>query len=679
MNNLGDPSANPKRATRPSELPLQYRRAKIERDSVERAAEEEAPRFDLTFSSEAPYQRYWGTEILDHNPASVRLDRLRAGGPVLVDHQNRVDAQIGVVEKASIKDRKGRATVRLAKGLAKVDEVVAKIEQGILRNVSVAYIVHEAKETKKRDGQVSEFLITDWEPVEVSLVSVPSDPTVGLERSDDHRTYPVNFLNTRGLAMSEKNDNERDQPDRGQEVVVEVGAEMKRSEEHRKLRNNATKFERERVINLLKIGSEFGAREEARKLVASGGSIDDLRRVLLEKTRQNIATEPFGADLLRDNGELGMSSKEIGRFRFVRLIRHLAEPSSARFRTEAAFEIEVTSTASEQISKRGIREPRSEHTVPSDVLSAPLIEAAGQRVARRDLVIGTDTAGGHLRETELWEQSFIDILRNAAVVLPVATTLRDLTGNVSIPRQTGAGAIAWLSDEQGAATETTPTFDQVQLSPKEAGAYTNYSRKLLLQSSIDVEAFVRTDLAMGMARDIDAALISGSGSSGQPKGILNTAGIGSADAGTNSGPPTWALVVKLETEVAQDNADIGALYYLLNAKLRGKLKTLAKESGTADFVWDGRAAATPLNGYPALITNAVPGNLTKGTHTDTDLSACIFGNFRDLLVGFWSGADILVNPYTGDTTRTTRVSIYQDVDCAVRHAESFAAAKDWQS
>ena len=95
-------------------------------------------------------------------------------------------------------------------------------------------------------------------------------------------------------------------------------------------------------------------------------------------------------------------------------------------------------------------------------------------------------------------------------------------------------------------------------------------------------------------------------------------------------------------------------------------------SGQNGFIWEG--GDTPLNGYRAGVTNSVPGNLTKGD--GTGLSAIIFGNFADLVIGMWGSLDLMVDPYSGSTAGTVRVVALQDVDVALRNAESFATFED---
>jgi HK97 family phage major capsid protein len=220
---------------------------------------------------------------------------------------------------------------------------------------------------------------------------------------------------------------------------------------------------------------------------------------------------------------------------------------------------------------------------------------------------------------------------------------------------------------------------QVQLAPKTVGAYTDYTRKLLLQSSIEVEQFVRRDLATVIGLAVDLAAINGSGSSNEPLGVLNTSGIGAVAGGTNGATPDWDDIVDLETQVAIDNAAVGQLAYMTNSKVRGTLKTIEKAANTAQFIFETPARAEEgfgfMNGYRCGISNQVPSDLDKGTSTGV-CSAIIFGNWRDLLIGQWSSIDIIVDPYTHSTSGTVRIVAMQDVDVAVRHAQSFSAMKD---
>lgn len=421
---------------------------------------------------------------------------------------------------------------------------------------------------------------------------------------------------------------------------------------------------KEKRAELLKRAREIveRAQEEERALTAEEREqydkimqeVDDLTETIrrMEKAAAYDAVLDQHGRVVSE-GRIGMSQQEVRQYSLLRAIRAAA---SGDWRG-AELEREASQAVAEQLG----REPRG-FFVPLDFLAAE----------QRDMIKGTASQGGYLVATELLTQSFIEMLRNRMVVQAAgATVLSGLVGDIAIPKQTGGATAYWVA-ESGAPTESQQTLAQVAMDPKTVGAYTDISRKLLLQASLDVEAFVRRDLATVLALAIDYAALHGSGTGNEPTGIENTSGIGLVSIGANGGPPTWSHIVQLETEVAQDNADVGALAYITNAKVRGKLKETEKASGTGIFVWgDG---PTPLNGYRALVSNQVRSDLTKGT--GTNLSAIFFGNWNDLIIGQWGTLDILVDPYTGGTSGTVRVIAFQDVDVAVRHAESFAAILD---
>lgn len=362
---------------------------------------------------------------------------------------------------------------------------------------------------------------------------------------------------------------------------------------------------------------------------------------------------------------LGMSGKEIRRYSLLKALQAQTEARSGRadaWQKIAPFEWEC----SQEVAKR-FGEAQG-FFMPFDV-------AVGER---RDLNTGTATAGGNLVATDLLAASFIDLLRNRLVVQSAgATMLTGLVGNIAIPKQSGGGTAYWVG-EGSAPTESQQTIAQVTMTPHTVGAFTDYTRKLFMQSSLDVEQFVRNDLAAILALAIDYAALHGNDSvdANQPDGIASTSGIGSVVGGTNGAAPDWADIVDLETAVAVDNADIGRLAYVTNAKVRGILKKTFVDSGSnAERVWDTRSGNTPLNGYSAIVSNQVSSTLTKGTAEDI-CSAIFFGNWADLVIGMWGGLDIMVDPYTASTTGTVRVVALQDVDVAVRHPESFAAMLD---
>lgn len=590
---------------------------------------------DLSFSSEEPYERWWGVEILDHSGTSMKTSRMERSAPLLLDHD--MTKQIGVVERVWIEERIGRASVRFSRS-ALGEEVFNDVSDGIRRNVSVGYQIN-AMTLESKEGDVETYRVTDWAPFEISIVSVPADTSVGVGRSADGSGSEVLITS----AIKEK----EGVVENTENVEVVPVAENTPVEEVKAMGKTDEINEDTRAQEILSIGKRFGMVDEAIEAVGSSVSVENFRVKVMEKMENKKPVDTRAS-------EIGMSKEEVKQYSFIKAINALANPSDKRAQEAAAFEFEASRAAAEKMGRtaRGLM-------IPIDVL-------------KRDLEVMTTngSTGGKLVENSLLSGSFIDMLRNRALMMQIGTVMTGLTGNVAIPRQTGAATAYWL-DESGAATESAPALDQMALSPKTVAAYTDISRRMLLQSSIDVEMFVRSDLASVLALAIDAAAIAGTGANGQPTGILNTSGIGLVALGTDGAAPTWASQIALESAVAASNADIGSLKYITNAKGRGKLKTVEKATGTAQFLW---GEGNMINGYEVLATNQIPSNLTKGT--GTNLSAEIFGNFSDLIIGLWGSLDINVDPYSLGTSGAVRVTAFQDCDIGLRHAASFAAIKD---
>lgn len=447
--------------------------------------------------------------------------------------------------------------------------------------------------------------------------------------------------------------------------------------------------ERARVKDISAIGKQHNMAAIAERAIEAGTSLDAFRAQVLQKLEDN------GTLRAAESPEIGMSKKDLEEFSFCRALIAAQDPVNAH--KFAPFELECSRAAQD---KRGDSRDKSREaaiTIPLDVLSRgmSLNSAMAANVAQslikramarggeamhayRDLTVGAPTGGGNLVATELLGSSFIDLLRNAMVLDRMGITwLRDLNGNIAIPSQTGAATGYWVA-ESGAPTESQQTVGQVPLTPKTVGAFTDFSRKLLLQSSLDVEAFVRADLAAVLGLAIQSGALVGGGTA-EPTGLLNIGGIGSVAGGANGLAPTYAHMVDLESAVANANADVGNLAYLTNTKVRGKLrKTEEFASTNGRPVWTsaaGQRGVGEVLGYEAHTSNAVPSDLTKGTSTGV-ASAILFGNWADLIVAMWGGLDIMLDPYTGATSGTRRVIALQDVDVNARHPASFAAMKD---
>ena len=620
------------------------------------AIDQEARTVELAFASDAPYERWWGVEILDCTASAVNLERLNNRHPLLLDHNTR--DQIGVVEKAWVdSDRKCRALVKFSRS-ARAEEIFQDVIDGIRELVSVGYSIDDMV-LESRTDETATYRVTNWTPFEVSIVSVPADASVGIGRSlaaEASRT-----AQPKETPMSD---------------ITPAAPAAPTQPDIRVIETQARTAERERAQAIRAMGHAHSLADEATAAIDAGTSVDAFRATVLQKLEERGKIKPAVAP------ELGLTEREQQQFSVARLMMALLEPNDKALQRAAGFEIECSVAArklrpiDDGALHAGHR--HAGYTIPVDVLKgsiareAKVAEAVRSMLAQRDLTVGTASAGGNLVATDLLAGSFIDLLRNRMVLAQLGATVLDgLTGNVAIPSQTSGASTYWVAENVDV-TESQAAFGQVTLTPKTVGMFTDFSRKTLLQATPAIEALVRADLANGIAAEIDRVGLAGSGSGAEPRGVINTAGIGAVAGGTNGAAPTYAHMVSLEEAVGIANADIGSLSYVTNAKMRAQLKlTQVFASTNGQPVWQGNE----VNGYRAVATNSMPSNLTKGSASGT-CSAIAYGNWVDLLVGFWSGLDLILDPYANATKGGRRIVALQDCDTAARRAASFAAMLD---
>jgi HK97 family phage major capsid protein/HK97 family phage prohead protease len=617
--------------TAPQKLPIQYRFFEIDPSQFkDRAAEADSRTVELSFSSETEEVERWGDiEILDHKKNSVRLSRLKNAAPLLLNHSS--DKQIGVVESASLKEKRGVAMVRFGNSPL-ANEIYQDVKDGIRRNVSVGYRIH-AMQREKREGEKETWRVTDWEPLEISIVAVPADSSVGVGRSVDATEYPVkvdaeneDVKNTRTFNEPDKGDN----PPGAAPHQVNVEKE----------RTDATNRERARFAEIDSITDKFPqVRELAVIAKRDGLGADEFRRQAFEA----LATD---ARKVTERPEIGMSEKDLAKFSIVRAVRGLANGKLDGFEKEC----------SDQVAKNLKREAAG-FFIPFDVTSA---RALG--LNKRELNASVGSEGAYTVGTNLLGGSMIELLRNRQLISQMgAMTLGGLIGNVAIPKVAGGATAYWLGESEDA-TASQQAFAQLGLTPHRLAAITAYTKQLLAQSSIDVEAFVRNDLMTVLAIEKDRVAIDGDGANGEPLGIMNTSG--KSTGVTFSGAATRAKAIEFQANVAANNASRGALAYLTTPAAAAKWMAIDEATGAASWLWKGSIDSGIVVGRRAESTNQVPGNKV------------IYGNFNDLVLADWDGIDVVVDPYTLAASNQIRLVINLMTDVGLRHPKSFSVSSD---
>ena len=613
----------------------------------------------FSFSSEAPVERFFGREILVHEKGAMDLSRLNDGAPWLWNHERGV--VLGVVEKAWLgDDRRLYSTVRWSPNTTErgTEEYRRRndIEAGITKNVSFAYSIDDIDE---RDG---DFYVTKWKALEVSSVSVPADQSVGLGRAMDEPApvapepepapEPVADDESQALRIlkTEQHAERAETPDETP-MTIEVNVAEVQSE--------ARRAERDRVATIRGMVEQFELPSDlADSLINSDATVDSARESVMKQLGMR-KVEYTGKVHDAGAADLGLSNREVKRYSFLRVAAYLADPNPHTAES-AAFELDVARAAQSKHSRSA-----SGVLIPWEVLNANrAAETPGQTA-------GVFGDGGALVGSNRLDAQFIDLIRNRSAFLNSGLTmLSGLEGNVEIPKKLGSSTYYFVGENVDVTTSKLG-FGLVNMVPRTIGVRVPISRRMMIQASPDVENLVRLDMAESVALGMDSTIGYGTGSNGQPLGIINTTGIGSVtlDGGADKAFPAnlgsgthdcgvWGNYVDLETALAANNLDAGSMRYIMNSVVKGALKqTLRASAAGSDYIMTD---AGEVNGYSVVVSNQMQTN------------DVLFANCADCVVGMWSGLDVVIDPYTQSASGQVILTVHQDFDVAVRRPQSFA-------
>tara|TARA_R100000353_G_scaffold24240_2_gene20887 strand:- start:669 stop:3389 length:2721 start_codon:yes stop_codon:yes gene_type:complete len=583
--------------------------------------DEETRTVHIGVSSEQPVERRFGYEVLGHDEGEIDMEFMSSGrSPLLLDHDS--TKQIGVVEEFALDKENKRtvAKVRFSKN-KQADEVFRDVVDGIRQNISVGYEVKSMKKEEDEKDGVSTYRVNSWSPLEVSAVSIPADQSrlIGFARSKE--TTLINNPKE-DIKMSENNDNK-----------VEVSSDAMRAELAKE--NSA----------IIDLAVKHGKRDLAEEAIAKGMTLPQFRGHLLDTIAND---KPL--DLPSD---VEMTETEQRDYSLLKAIRESARGELSGLEREV----------SDEIAQRTGKEAKGFY-MPTNI------------AFRADQVVGTNNVGGFLKPTDHLGNEFIEALKAKLVVSQAgARIMTGLKGDVAIPKMSAETSNVAFVSENSAPSEGNATFAQVTMSPKTLAAQVDISRKLMMQSDPSIEQVLREDIIATFARKIDEVAIEGGGSN-EPTGVLGGVASGNViAAATNGAAPTYENVVELIRLVEASNAILneGSLRFLGNPKLTSKLRRVLKSSAdtSSNFILENDNS---ILGYSYLSSTLVPSDLSQGS--GSNLSAMIFGDFSQLMLGFYSGVDVIVDPYTGSAAGTTRLAFFQDLDVALRHGESFSCKKD---
>ena len=652
-----------------------------------RAAEDETEDLvvELAIASEDPYERWWGIEILQCDAAAVRLARLNDGAPVLFNHD--WDKLRGTHVAGTARcdgDAKLRADVRITAATEDGRETIALVKSGVLTKVSTGYQIHRVIEqstgksgepiARELDGRLFEGVVTrcnersagdviafrraldaqfgaveradsqpavyrviDWEPLESSLVTVPADNTVGVGRSAEAPAAPEPEHTPNKPPVEIKTMTQPMTPE--ERAAIEAAA-----------RNQGATDAHKRVADILAFADNFKQFPDvagmARAAISSGEAYDAFSR---------RAMEEIGKLTQRWDPKIGMSEQETRRFSLFRAIEAL---TSGKWE-KAGFERECSNAMLQKVGESGIS-TRGGVLLPVEVRQFHAAESIAKRMlAKRDMTVGTDANGGYLVGVDHRADQFIDLLRAESVMGRAgARFISGLVGDFSAPKKTAGSTAYWLANEATATTESQVTLGQLLMTPKNVAGYTEISHQLLRQSSPDAEAMTMDDLLETLRVDIDAKAFNGSGSSGQPTGVLNTAGIGSV-TGTSM---DYADILEFQTDLANANALTEGCMYIATPAVAALLAQRQRFSSTDTPLWNGSVLSALMAGFRAMGTTQMPS------------ATMCFGNYSDVIIGEWGVTELDIDRAANFPAGIIGVRAWATVDIGVRRAGSFSAA-----
>ncbi len=615
---------------------VQYRDVAFDRSAVN----VEARTVDVAFSSDKPYVRWWGVEILSHEPGDVKLDRLSDGAALLLNHSMR--DQIGVVERCRIDpDKVGRAAVRFSKEKLG-EEIFRDVQDGIRKKTSVGYMVHSMTEIKPEEmdealknlcaGEGLKAYRCQWEPYEISIVSVPADVSVGVGRSKEVATptpakgEDINHIQQRGAKMD---NNTAPSPEELAKKEAELNARLTAADEREKA---ARKAEIEAL---------------ASRYMGRVPKVDEMRDAAIKEGIDGATFKgrlfdalPSGEQLEAPLGHLGFSESDKKRFSLGRLLAHAAGE-----KVEAGFELEC----SREVEKRlGSRNKPGSVLLPFDIADT---------LNRRDLsYAGGATAGANLVGTNLLASEWEGMLRNQSVAGKIGVRRMTVTGgNVTFPRQTGAATAYWPGEAE-AFTESNQTFGLATGIPNEVGTFTDISRRLLVQSTPSVEMVIREDLIQTIMLSEESQLFAGAGTN-YPTGIINTTGVGTVTgAGLN-----WAAAVEFPTDIKTANAAAGTLWFVMNSASSSVFSVRPKEAGYPIYIMSDEGK---IKGYGVAETNLIAD------------SYVFFGDFSKALLLTWGAIEIIPDVVTQAANGLVRFNVFHLMDVVIKQPAAFTYCSD---
>jgi len=628
--------------------------------SIERLRDEAKKQttYRVSLSSETPVRDFpWAPPVvLVHSKSAVDLGGIDERGiPLFVNHQHRdLGSLVGRLVNLRLDGKRTVGELRFSEANPQAVLVRGMVDEGTLTDMSVGAERIEYEAVRDQNNNVTLIRWTKWIPREATIAGLGADRSVGIGRSVEVGVQ---------VQVNRSADAEGASMDEQERLAAEAKAKAERDaaakidagkQQHDK--EFAERSEKERIATIRKYGQANAISEDVvQSWIGRASSwdqiADDILKIHAERAKAGTGNNSVSA--------LDLTDKQKKQYSLTRAI--LAAHSEKWEENGAGFELECHKEIAERLNKI----PEKGHFfVPQDIQRRHMevdLLALAQRMGlpylSRDLNAADGGAGGFLVGTRV--MGFDEIMRNTSVFMRMgATSLPGLRDNVTIPRQSAAATAEWLTQETSGATESQQAFVQLALAPKTVSAYTEVSRKLLLQSSIGVESMVNADLGAVVGLAADLAGLSGTGASGQPLGIDNVSGIGSV-TGTSL---AFDDILEFQTDVAGGNIMPARGGYVTTPAVASLCIQRVKYASTASPLWEGNIWNGQMQGFPAMSSNQVAA------------AVMYFGDWSKIVVAEWGTLEIDTNPYASFAAGIIGVRAIYSLDIGVRYPAAFSRA-----
>lgn len=611
-------------------------------------------RYEFKASSDAPVEMWRNHfEILDHGADSVRLGWLNSGNAPMLGMHNR-SKQVGVIQSARLEADHIVVSVRVSRSQT---DLIHDIEDGIVRNVSIGYRVH-AEQLEERDTDEHGYTTravwrtTDWEPNEVSFVSIPADKSVGLGRSEEDAKQVKARVMELEQRISEDEGAHSDQQKRSTKKNSMADTVTIEKEQADKQRKDAVTAERTRSQGIATVAEK--AREAghgdfaavAAEFIREGKTVEDMQRHVLE----NISKTPGVT-----TSELGLSENEQKRYSIENVVQGVI---NGDLHKRAAFELEVSAAHQQAVGRSGQR-----IAIPVDMLLrgyTPKDQRLRDMISVTNNGVGQTNTAANIVETSLLPELFVESLREHSNILGMVTMIPGLTGDVEIPIELLNPGFTWVGEDT-APDEESYGLGKFKLEFKSVGTKIPFTRKAGKQTTPQIENLLMNSIRKGLAIELAKVILTGDGTN-QPLGIFNAPGIGAV---TTAGTLTRTKFRELRKALGDANVDLSRARGLCSSNGEFQITDTLLDAGSGKFlgeITEGNRLRTIIGGFDT--TNVCPA------------ANLLFGDFSMYFMGMWGGVEIDRDTATGADTGSTYLRFWQDVDGIPARGADFAAVTD---